>query len=181
MQKVTDVLFRGIEVLLVVFITTMAIMVFGNVVLRYGFNSGITISEEASRFIFIWLTFLGSIIAMKGKAHIGVDTLIKHLPKLGKQICAILSDVLILGCCVLFFIGSWKQTVINLKVAAPVTEWPMAVIYSVGLVNSSLIGIYVLTNLIQVLRGKVKEEDLIAVVETEEIANLDPRHSEKIH
>ncbi len=38
----------------------MVVMVFGNVVLRYGFNSGITVSDEMSRYCFIWLTYIGA-------------------------------------------------------------------------------------------------------------------------
>ena len=44
----------------------MVVMVFGNVVLRYGFNSGITVSEELSRWLFVWMTFLGAIVALRG-------------------------------------------------------------------------------------------------------------------
>jgi TRAP-type mannitol/chloroaromatic compound transport system permease small subunit len=38
----------------------MVILVFGNVVLRYALNTGITISEEVSRFLFVWLTFVAA-------------------------------------------------------------------------------------------------------------------------
>lgn len=179
MKSINALVFRSIEVLLVGCISLMAVMVFANVVLRYVFNSGITISEEASRMLFIWLTFLGAIVAMKDKAHIGVDTLIKHLPMLGKKVCAILSDLLILSCCVFFFIGSWKQTAINMTVAAPVTEWPMAIIYAPGLLCSALIGLVVLTNLLRVLSGRVKEEDLITVKESEELTTLESRQADE--
>ena len=43
----------------------MVLLVFGNVVLRYGFNSGITVSEEVSRWLFIWGTFMGAIVALR--------------------------------------------------------------------------------------------------------------------
>src|SRR2546423_2066887 len=43
----------------------MMILVFGNVVLRYALNSGITMSEEMSRWLFVWMTFLGAIVALK--------------------------------------------------------------------------------------------------------------------
>jgi hypothetical protein len=43
----------------------MVILVLGNVVLRYGFNLGITVSEEISRWLFVWLTFLGATLAMR--------------------------------------------------------------------------------------------------------------------
>ncbi len=65
----------------------MVVLVFGNVVLRYVFNSGIPISEELSRWLLVWLTFLGAIVALRQHAHLGVDTLVRALPPLGKQIC----------------------------------------------------------------------------------------------
>ena len=40
----------------------MVVLVFTNVVLRYALNSGIAVSEELSRWLFVWLTFLGGIV-----------------------------------------------------------------------------------------------------------------------
>ena len=54
-MKWLDALIRFVEWVLVVMFGIMAILVFGNVVLRYGFNSGIVFSEEVSRFLFMWL------------------------------------------------------------------------------------------------------------------------------
>ena len=64
----------------------MVVLVFGNVVMRYGFNSGITVSEELSRWLFVWLTFMGAIVAMKDGAHLGSDTLVSRLPLVGKNV-----------------------------------------------------------------------------------------------
>ena len=58
----------------------MVVLVFGNVVLRYAFNTGITVSEEVSRWLFVWLTFLGAIVAMQEHGHLGVDMLVARLP-----------------------------------------------------------------------------------------------------
>ncbi len=49
----------------------MVVLVFGNVVLRYAFNSGITVSEELSRWLFVWLTFVGAVVALRDHAHLG--------------------------------------------------------------------------------------------------------------
>ena len=65
----------------------MVVLVFGNVVLRYGFNSGITVSEEVSRWLFVWLTFLGAIVALKEHGHLGSDMLVARLPPRGKKRC----------------------------------------------------------------------------------------------
>ena len=86
--------FKLLELLVVVCMVAMVIMVFGNVVLRYAFNSGITISDEMSRYCFIWLTYIGAMVAMREGGHLGVDTLVKHLPVAGKKVCLFLSESL---------------------------------------------------------------------------------------
>lgn len=47
-------------------------------VLRYAFNSGIAISEELSRLLFVWLIFPGAVLASAQRIHIGFDTLQRH-------------------------------------------------------------------------------------------------------
>ncbi|MDP3193599.1 TRAP transporter small permease, partial [Rhodoferax sp.] len=79
MQKSTHFFFKLLELLIVLCMVAMVIMVFGNVVLRYGFNSGIDVSDEMSRYCFVWLTYIGAMVAMREKGHLGVDTLVKHL------------------------------------------------------------------------------------------------------
>ena len=41
----------------------MAVAVFVNVVLRYGFGSGVAASEELSRLLFVWMVFIGATAA----------------------------------------------------------------------------------------------------------------------
>ena len=64
MTKLIDGYCRLLEVLIAIALAVMVALVFGNVVLRYAFNSGITVSEEVSRWLFVWLTFLGAIVAL---------------------------------------------------------------------------------------------------------------------
>ena len=66
MQAIVRYFFKLLEILIVVFVVAMVVMVFGNVVLRYGFNSGISISDEMSRYCFIWLTYVGAMVASVG-------------------------------------------------------------------------------------------------------------------
>jgi TRAP-type C4-dicarboxylate transport system permease small subunit len=96
MSKVLDGCCRVLEVLMAAALAIMVVLVFGNVVLRYGFNSGITVSEEVSRWLFVWLTFLGAIVAMREHAHLGSDMLVSRLPVIGKKICLVVGHVLML-------------------------------------------------------------------------------------
>ena len=112
----------------------MVVLVFGNVVLRYGFNSGISVSEELSRWLFVWLVFVGAVVALRDHAHLGMDSVVSRLPVWGKKACFILSNLLMLGCVYLFFTGTWEQTLINIDNMAPATGLSSGYFYySVGL------------------------------------------------
>ena len=62
-----------LTVIIVICLALMVFMVFGNVVMRYAFNSGITVSEELSRWLFLWLIFLGASVAVHEQTHMGSD------------------------------------------------------------------------------------------------------------
>lgn len=167
-KQIVDGLFKGIEALLALCLLSMVIMVGGNVVLRYGFNSGITISEEMSRFVFVWLTFIGAIVAMHEGAHLGVDTLVTRLPRLGKKICLAISELLMLGCCGIFFWGTWQQHEVNATNVAPVTGLNMIWVYGMGYVTSIGIGLLILHKLWRLFTGRITDEELIQIRESEE-------------
>ena len=146
----------------------MVVLIFGNVVLRYGFNSGWTISEEVSRWAFIWIIFLGSIVAIRERAHLGTDMLIGRLPLLGKKICYAISHALMLLATLLVLQGSWQQAVINWDVSAPTTGWSMAWFYLSGVVFAFCAALLLLLNLLRLLAGLVGEGELASLAESED-------------
>ena len=170
MKTLTDLFFRLAEALLVLMLSARVVMVFGNVVLRYGFNSGLDFSEELSRFFFIWITFLGAIIAMRENAHLGLDTLVRVLPRAGKKFCFGLSNALMLGCCVLMFYGTWRQHHINATTMSAVTGIPMIWVYGVGYLASVAMGVLIAGNLLTLARGRITDDDLIQVHDSEDDA-----------
>ena len=50
----------------------MFCLIFGNVVLRFGFSTGISFAEELARYAFLWCTFIGAVLALGQNAHIGI-------------------------------------------------------------------------------------------------------------
>ena len=131
----------------------MVVLVFGNVVLRYGFNSGISISEELSRWLFVWLTFLGAVVALHEHAHLGTETLVSRSAPRPARCCLVIGYVLMLGCCWLLFSGALEQTKINWDVSAPSSGLSMAWFYSVGLVFGVSAAVILLNDLFKLLRG----------------------------
>lgn len=149
-------------------LAVMVVLVFGNVVMRYAFNSGITLSEELSRWLFVWMTFMGAIVALKEHGHLGTDMLVGKLPPAGKKVCLSLSYGLMLFICWLLFSGAYQQTMINWESTSAVMEVSMAWIYAPGVVFAVLGGLVLLTDLMRLLTGQVRDEDLVMIQETEE-------------
>jgi len=172
LDRALHALMRRLETLIGGILALMVVLVFGNVVLRYGFNSGIAISEEISRYLFIWLTFLGAIVAVHEHEHLGVDTLVRALPRKGKLACVVASEALMLVATALLFWGSWKQTLINMGTKSPVSQVPLALIYVAGLVASALMAVLILRNLHKIVFVGASEQDLVLTVESEELPGL---------
>jgi TRAP-type C4-dicarboxylate transport system permease small subunit len=168
MTRVVDGFCRLLEILIAGLLAVMVVMVFGNVVLRYAFNSGIVVSEELSRWLFLWVTFLGAIVALKERAHLGSDFLIARLPVRGKRICLALGHLLMLYATWLVFSGALAQVRINWAVEAPVTGASMAFVYGTGVVFAIFAAVLLLRDLWQVLTGRLAEDELVMVKATEE-------------
>lgn len=162
MEKGFGYLIRALEFLLVILLAGMAIMVFGNVVLRYGFNSGILVSEELSRYFFVWLTFIGAVVTFRENAHLGVESLVQRFGRSGRLICLVASDLIILLCMAVFFWGTWKQYPINASMTAAVVGISMIWIYGVGFFTSVGIGALVVVRLFRVFTGRITEAEISA-------------------
>jgi TRAP-type C4-dicarboxylate transport system permease small subunit len=142
------------EGLLALALACMVVMVFGNVVLRYAFDSGITVSEELSRFLFVWLTFLGAVAVMGEGGHLGYNLVARALPRAGQLACRIVSDLLMLLCCGVFLWGAWAQTLLNLGNAAPVSGLPLGWAYAAAVVAGLGLGLVVAADLMAALAGR---------------------------
>lgn len=111
-------------------LAVMAVLVFGNVVLRYAFNSGITWSEEMSRYFFVFMIFLGSVsAAMLGK-HISVDLLVERLAPGGRRSVLVLGHLATIAVLLMLIIGCWQLAWINANSKGPVTGFPLWLLFA---------------------------------------------------
>ena len=164
----------ALNYLLAIALALMVVLVFGNVVLRYAFNSGISLSEELSRWLFVWMTFMGAVVALGQRAHLGTDMLVGRLGRRGKQLCLGLAYIAMLGVCWLVFRGALDQTRINWETTSAVMEVSMAWFYASGMVFAVLGALIILRDLLRLLRGQLQDEQLLAIQESEENAHHQP-------
>lgn len=169
MAKFLDLYCKCLNCIIVACLAAMVVLVFGNVVLRYAFNSGIAQSEELSRWLMVWLTFLGAVVALREHAHLGIDTLVRALPPFGKRVCFVISYCLMIYADWLLLSGSWRQTLITAGDRAPATGLSVGLFYGAGLVFGVSAGIILIYDLFRVLTNQAGEADLVAVRESEEL------------
>ncbi len=180
-----DRLFKLFEVFIVACLAVMVAMVFGNAALRklsdFGlvlFGGGIDVSEELSRIMFVWLTFVGAVVVARENAHLGVDTLVARFGQGGRTAMMVMSDTLVVLCCSVFLWGTWKQSGLHLSNTAPITGMSMIWVYGVGFFASLGIGALALARIVRALTGRLDPTELRQFAGE---YDDDPAHSIKSH
>lgn len=165
LKAVADAFTRLLEIVMVLCMVVMLVMVFGNVMLRLFFNTGIDLSEEIPRFAFVWMTFLGAVVGMRRRAHLGVDIVVRALPLLGRKACWGVSQAVMLVCCGYILYGTWLQHDIVKDNASPVAQISMLWVWGVSYVAGAGIALICISNLVRLALGRVHEDELIDVHE----------------
>ncbi|MFU2134782.1 TRAP transporter small permease subunit [Gallibacterium anatis] len=137
-----------LEICVAAMLAVMSFLVFLNVVLRYSFNTSFTMTEELSRFLFIWVIFLGAILAFSENAHVNVSVLSDKLSKKGKLILSLCTNAIMLICCYLIFTGSYQQMAINWHNYSPISSIPTGISFLASTTMSFGIGLLIIARLI---------------------------------
>jgi TRAP-type transport system small permease protein len=118
------------RVLLMALLGAMSVMVFANVVLRYTTGDSIVWAEELSRYLMIWLTFLGAGLVLRYGGHLAIDNMQDLVPARGARIlralillCVAAFALVMLWLGTVYIVRAWAQT-------TPVTELPFGLVYS---------------------------------------------------
>ncbi len=154
LEAVRDVVEKSLGGVCAVLLTAMVAVVFANVVARYFLNAAIGWSEEVSRFMFIWVAFLGSVLAFRRGEHLGLDLLVKSLPRTAAHVVLLTGDLLVVAALVYLTKGGIEMTADSLESgwvssAVPI---PYGYVYLVVPVTFALMLVDALLKTIQDLR-----------------------------
>lgn len=132
-------------------LAVMALAVFVNVVLRYGFGSGIAASEELSRLLFVWMVFIGATAAYPAGEHMAFTGLVGALRGRPAVIGAltVLIRLLVLLACVLVGWGAWQQVVVGMGSRSVVLGYPTALLPLPAFLCACAIGAMALAELVR--------------------------------
>lgn len=173
MNRLLDPIQTLIEWIIGTMLMIMVALVFANAAGRYLFGAGIAASEEIARLVFVWIIFLGGVLAVRERSHVGVDMLVKRLPPLGRRLCFAVTNLLILYGLWLFAVGSWQQVIVGLNSRLPVTNISLATFAAAGLVSSVAMGGLILVDLVRLFTGRMPDAELIQVREAADSEELE--------
>ena len=132
-------------------LAVMAIAVFVNVVMRYGFSSGIPASEELSRLLFVWMVFIGATAAYPAGEHMAFTALVGALrgkPKAFLAMTVVIRVLVVLSCSLIAW-GAYKQVVVGLDSHSVVMAYPTALLPLPALLCAAAIGLMACTELVK--------------------------------
>ena len=132
-------------------LAVMALAVFVNVVLRYGFGSGVPASEELSRLLFVWMVFIGATAAYPLGEHMAFTSLVGLLKKKPAlmAVATVVIRLLVVLACVLVARGAWQQVVVGLDSHSVVLGYPTALLPLPAFLCTTAIALMALWELIQ--------------------------------
>ena len=110
----------------------LTICLFWSVVIRYFaiFGGSLPWIEEFARFTFIWMTFLGAIVALDRAEHICIDLLVKLLPRAIQAVLAITADFVILGFLAVYTVKGVELVRLTTDQFSPSLNLPMSLIHA---------------------------------------------------
>ncbi|GHU25692.1 ABC transporter permease [Betaproteobacteria bacterium] len=154
MKRIIDWIYKFFDIWLVCCMVGMFVLIFVNVVLRMMEQNGIDVAEEAPRYLFVWMTFVGAIVAMREHNHVAVNVFVLRMPLFLKKICYAVCNILILVCCGFMFYSGYLQWEIVYETISPVLQISMLFVYGITFITAPVIGINVIHNIIVLLMDR---------------------------
>ena len=129
----------------------MSLAVFVNVVLRYGFGSGVAASEELSRLLFVWMVFMGAAVAYPAGEHMAFTSLagaLQRRPKIFSALTTVIRLLVIAACAMLAW-GAWQQVVVGFGSQSVVLGYSTALLPLPAFLCAVAMGVMALIELVR--------------------------------
>lgn len=144
------------EAVIATLLASMTLLVFLEVVLRFGFSTGFMWAQELTLHLSAWMVLFGVSYGIKVGSHIGVDALVKILPAGLRRVISSVAVIACLAYCGLFLKGSWvylsKMHMIGIELEdMPIPKW---IAHSILLIGMAMIALRLLQLLWDICTGK---------------------------
>lgn len=143
---------------LTIFLSVMTIALFGQIIARYFFQTGVIWTDELSRFLMVSMVFLGAAVATRDKSHITVSIFEDMWPSSKKWLAPIQSIVVLIYAIIVIKFGLDTLEVVKTQ-SSPNMRISMGIVYSIIPISAIIMSVHLaaqLTNRKKSEEGKVK-------------------------
>ena len=159
MKRLSSFLWNWVDIAMAVLMVAMIVLVFANVVMRYGFSSGIRMSVELSRLAFVWIVMIGAVTALKRGQHLGMpEFAARYFPRF-LPVLTRFSWLVVLGTSIMVVWGSVRVTIANWANISPLTGLPLGLFYLSGVVAGAAMAVIAVQRLINPASGHLARHD----------------------
>ena len=153
-QKVDKCLSMIENAVIILGLSAMFLILLAQVIMRYVFSRPLTWSEEAARFIFVYVSFIGISYAYRQKGHIRMEVVVNLFPQAVRRGLEVLIN---LGTIALFFYMipfSFRFIGIQAGVKATATHIPMSIVYTALPLGMALSCVRLLISSLRIVWGE---------------------------
>lgn len=147
-MKAMYLVWKSIDIAMAIILAAMIVLVFTNVVMRYGFASGLRPAIELSRLGFVWLVLLGASVVLRRGDHLAVTEVSATLFPNAGPVLDRLRYVVIAVACGMLFVGSFRQMNANWGNISQITGLPTALMYLAGVVSGGMMTLVAIARII---------------------------------
>jgi TRAP-type C4-dicarboxylate transport system permease small subunit len=154
LSKLVD---RALKWYLVFLMAMLVGLTFGQVFSRYVMQSSWAGTEEWSRLVLVWITFMGTAVAVRRNKLIRIEAIEELFPPKVKVLLSAAFDLVLLSLCLVIAFKGWEAAEITTSQSVAGTPFSYAWFVSAAVVGSALISVYLSLRLIGQFLGAEKE------------------------
>jgi TRAP-type C4-dicarboxylate transport system permease small subunit len=145
---------RIAEVLCAVMVLAMTLVVATQVICRYLLGASLTWSEEASRYLLVWITFLGGSIAFKRGMHTGFDAVVRALSPGARRATVLVTLLAIVTFLIIVGLKGMQLALFNMAQRSPAMRLPMGTVYLAIPTGCFIMLVYAAYQFVQIVRKR---------------------------
>ena len=142
MTRLYRVADRIVDLVAIGAFTGMFLCVLGQVVFRYFLGDPLVWSDELARYLFVWASFLGWVIAARRRSHLSIDMVGTRLAPAGRAVLRLVGAVAGIAFAALLVFYGWRITARNLDVDTTTLFFSIGVVYAMVPVAAAAVGLY---------------------------------------
>ena len=113
---------------------------------RYFLGDPLVWSDELARYLFVWASFLGWIIAARRRSHLSIDMAAARLAPRGQAALRLVGALAAIAFAAVLLFYGWRITERNLDVDTTTLFFPMGVVYAIVPLAALAVGLYALAD-----------------------------------